>query len=79
MKRIEDFITTEVNEKLDEKSNKLSDVIARLQEIEKEIGGDVQVIASTQDGADYDVQVQSIQVEDWTAPGDKQIKVVHIA
>ena len=46
-------------------SNKLSAVIAKLQKLQAEFG-DLEVSASTQDGADYNVYDDSIGVETYT-------------
>ena len=73
MKSINDI----VNESTNKGSDKLSDVIKKLQELEKEYGGDIKVIADTQDGA-YNVMSDDILVKDYTVPGGKKVKYVCI-
>ena len=53
-------------------------VIKKLQELEKEYGGDIKVIADTQDGATYNVMSDDILVKDCTVPGGKKVKYVCI-
>lgn len=77
MKNIKDIIN-EINESVGEGSDKLSDVIKKLQELEKEYGGDIKVIADTQDGATYNVMSDDILVKDCTVPGGKKVKYVCI-
>lgn len=74
MKSINDI----VNESADKGSDKLSDVIKKLQELEKEYGSDIKVIADTQDGATYNVISDDILVKDCTVPGGKKVKYVCI-
>lgn len=75
MKSIKDIVNEST---VNEGSNKLSDVIKKLQELEKEYGGYIKVIADTQDGATYDVISDNISIQDWTAPGNKKVKYVCI-
>lgn len=75
MKSINDIVNESVKGK---GSNKLSDVIARLQELEKEYGGDIEVFSDTQDGAFYSVITDDISIKDCTKPGNKKVKCVYI-
>ena len=75
MKSIKDIVNEST---VNKGSDKLSDVIKKLQELEKEYGGDIKVIADTQDGATYNVMSYDIAVIDCTTPAGKKVKCVCI-
>lgn len=60
-----------------EKSNKVLDIIARLRML-YESYGNVEVAASTQDGAEYDVYDEYINVEEYTNKQGETVKYIFI-
>jgi hypothetical protein len=60
-----------------EKSNKVLDIIARLRML-YESYGNVEVTASTQDGAEYDVYDEDINVEEYTNKQGETVNYIFI-
>ena len=60
-----------------EKSNKVLDIIARLRML-YESYGNVEVAASTQDGSEYDVYDEDINVEEYTNKQGETVEYIFI-
>lgn len=60
-----------------EKSNKVLDIIARLRML-YESYGNVKVAASTQDGAEYDVYDEDINIEEYTNKQGETVQYIFI-